>query len=196
MEYAFITLYKNKRFDFFKWRCEAHILYKLIIVFLFTCLTALGASFFRFYLPFTPVPITLQVFFVLLAGIVLGKWYGGLAQLFYVGFGVVGIPWFTTASALTGVTGGYLIGFIFAALFIGWCADRYISMRDVRGMLLLMFLAVGIIYAFGAIQFSVVMGTNIRETMTLAVLPFVLGDLVKAFFAASAGYFILPKTAY
>jgi len=75
----------------------------------FLPLTALGA-FVRVPLPFTPVPITLQTFFVLLSGAFLGRRSGSLTQLLYLVMGVCGAPIFTGAASgwiyLLGPTGG------------------------------------------------------------------------------------------
>ena len=195
MENAFIEIYKNKRYNFFRWRNETNVVYKVIMAFTFACLIGFGAMI-RFYLPFTPVPITLQVFFVLLSGIVLGRWYGGLSQITYVGLGAAGVPWFTAQSALMGVTGGYLVGFIFAAMMVGWLTDKNVRVRSFPGMLVLMLLSVGVIYAFGALQFSLIMETNFYETISLAVLPFIAGDVLKACAVATIGCAIMPKESY
>ena len=66
---------------------------RAILVVSFVIMTALGA-YVRIPLPFSPVPITLQTFFVLLCGAVLGRKFGALAQAGYVGLGVLGIPLF------------------------------------------------------------------------------------------------------
>ncbi|MBI4972331.1 MAG: biotin transporter BioY, partial [Candidatus Omnitrophica bacterium] len=85
-------------------------------------LTSLGA-FVRIPLPFTPVPITLQTFFVLLSGAFLGSNLGAVTQLSYILLGVSGLPIFTAAGSgplyLFGPTAGYLWGFVLASLFIG-----------------------------------------------------------------------------
>ena len=95
---------------------------KVIGVVIFIILTTLGA-FVRIPLPFTPVPITLQTLFVLLGGAFLGARLGSFAQLSYILLGVLGIPVFCNAGFgmiyILGPTGGYLLGFIFASLFIG-----------------------------------------------------------------------------
>ncbi len=195
MEATFINKYRQKRYNFFKWREETTILNKISLAFLFACLTALGASI-RLYFPFTPVPLTLQVFFVLISGLILGKWYGGLSQVFYVGMGVAGIPWFTAQSALTGVTGGYLVGFILAATIIGWFSHKYLQTRNILGMTLLMFTAVTVIYTCGALQFSWILHTNFPETLSLAVLPFIGKDILTALTVASLGYGIMPKNSF
>ncbi|MCX5726738.1 MAG: biotin transporter BioY, partial [Candidatus Saganbacteria bacterium] len=69
----------------------------VIGVFGFIILTAAGA-FVRIPLPFTPVPLTLQTFFVLLAGAVLGRKLGLLSQAGYVILGMLGLPIFAGAA--------------------------------------------------------------------------------------------------
>jgi biotin transport system substrate-specific component len=187
--------YKNKRYNFFKWRNETNVVYKVIMSLCMAYLTGLG-SMIRFYLPFTPVPITLQVFFVLLSGVVLGARWGGLSQAIYVALGTLGVPWFALSYGLMGVTGGYLIGFILTSTMIGWLTEKNNKFRIFPGIFGLMLLGVGIIYAFGALQFSLVMGTNIWETISLAILPFIPGDLIKAFSTATIGYVIMPKESF
>jgi len=194
--------YRYARYLIFKWRDELHLLHRLALTLAFACLTGLAAQI-RIPLSFTPVPVTAQVLAVLLSGVILGGCYGGLSQIFYVGLGTMGLPWFTGwnsgLAAITGVTGGYIIGFVPAALIIGWLTDRYTSARRFHITFLhlfqplLMAVGVGIIYIFGATQFAVVMNTGFLETMRLAVFPFILVDLAKAVVAAGVSTSILPK---
>ncbi len=192
-----ITRYRYMRYLIFKLRDELSLPYRLCLTFGFACLTGLAAQI-RIPLPFTPVPITGQVLAVLLSGIALGGYYGGLSQMFYVGLGTMGLPWFTGwnggFAAITGVTGGYIIGFIPAALMIGWLTDRYVSVRRFHFQLLLMAIGVVIIYIFGAAQFALVMNMGFLKTIKLAVLPFIPFDLMKAVMAASISANILPKS--
>ena len=192
-----IDRYRDKRYLIFKLRDELSIPYKLALALVFTCLTGLSAQI-RIPLPFTPVPITGQVLVVLLSGIALGSYYGGLSQMFYVGLGTIGLPWFSAwsggLSAISGVTGGYIIGFIPAALIIGWLSDRYVSARRFHFQLLLMSIGVIIIYACGAIQFAVVVNAGFLRAMKLAVFPFIPFDLMKAAVAAGISASILPKS--
>jgi biotin transport system substrate-specific component len=194
--------YRYARYLIFKWRDELSLLHRLGLAFAFSCLTGLAAQI-RIPLSFTPVPITAQVLVVLLSGIILGGYYGGLSQIFYVGLGTVGIPWFSGwnggLAAITGVTGGYIIGFVPAALIIGWLTDRYTAVRRFHIVflylfqLLLMTVAMSIIYIFGATQLAIVMNTGFLKTMRLAVFPFILVDLAKAVVAAGVSTSILPK---
>ncbi len=160
------------------------------MAFLFAGLTGLAAQI-RIPLPFTPVPITAQVLFVLLCGIMIGK-YAGLSQLIYVGGGAAGIPWFNNmtggVSALSGVTGGYLVGFILAAFLIGSVVESYPAiLKRFTLLFLLMLVGVGVIYTFGIIHLAFVLGVGIKEAAILGVLPFIVGDLIKASVAALIG---------
>jgi|GEM_PF-56622 biotin transport system substrate-specific component len=193
-----ITSYRQARYNFYRWRYESGFVYKLALAFMFAGLTGIGAQI-RIPLPFTPVPITGQVFFVLLSGVVLGK-YGGLSQGIYAGLGGAGIPWFNGMKGgwgvLTGVTGGYILGFILAASLIGWFVDNYTRSRTFSFQLSLMFLGVAVIYGLGSLQFSLVLGTGFNETLTKAVLPFIPGDIAKAVGVVLLATAILPKESY
>jgi biotin transport system substrate-specific component len=163
------------------------------------CLTGLGAQL-KIFLPFTPVPFTGQVLFVLLSGTLLGR-YGGLSQAIYVGIGCLGVPWFAAGmkggiEVLMGITGGYLIGFIIASTIIGFFTERYLTARNFKFQLPLMLIGIGIIYAFGAFQFSLIMHTDFQKTMLLAVIPFLPLDILKAISTSIISTAILPKESY
>ena len=84
----------------------------------FALLTALGAAV-RIPLPFTPVPITLQTLFVLLAGVTLGPRLGAASMAFYLLLGTAGYHVFAGSErcglqTIFGPTGGYLLGFLLA----------------------------------------------------------------------------------
>ncbi len=193
------TKYESAKYNFFKWRFESTFTNKIILALGFACLTGLLAQF-RFYLPYTPVPVTGQVFAVLLSGVILGRWYGGLSQGFYAAIGVAGIPWFADAKSgmavLAGVTGGYIIGFIAAALIIGWFTDMYVRSRSLIGMFCLMLLGIGIIYTAGVIQLSIVLGVNAQKAIELGALPFIGVDIYKALIVSAIAAAVTPKTAY
>jgi biotin transport system substrate-specific component len=198
---TYIDKYKNARYNFFRWRYELTLVYKISLAFCLACLTGLLAQI-RFYLPGTPVPVTGQVFGVLLAGVLLGK-LGGISQCMYVGFGAFGFPWFSGFNAgfayLIGPTGGYLMGFIIAAFFIGFFVDRYIRSRNFLSMLTIMLFSIFfLIYIPGLIQLYLWMGASISiwELLTIAVIPFIAADIIKTIIAALIATGITPKIAY
>jgi len=197
----YVNKYKNVRYNFFRWRFELDMFYKISLALTFALLTGILAQL-RFYLPGTPVPVTGQVFGVILAGVILGKW-GGVSQFLYVGIGAFGIPWFAGLSGgmayLIGPTGGYLIGFVIAAFFIGYVVDRYIRSRNFIGMLALMlFSTFFLIYIPGLTQLYLWMGgsVNFWELLTMAVIPFIAADIIKSIIAAAIASGITPKRTY
>ena len=149
---------------------------------LFAALVAVGGLF---ALPFWgPVPLTLQVFFVLLAGLVLGPRLGALAVALYLLLGLVAPVYARGTSGLgvlLGPTGGYLFGFVAAAALAGLLAGR----GGARPRLLLAaVVALVPIYAFGATWLAWQLHiADVRTALLEGVLPFVPLDLLKAFVA-------------
>ncbi len=135
----------------------------------------------RFFLPFTPVPVTGQVFAVLLAGLLLGKVFGPLSQAFYVGLGLLGVEWFSLFPLVP--TGGYLLGFIAAPYAVSFIIERAKTTDFFRTMAAL-FAGVLLIYLFGFSFFIAVTGTAPVMSLRLTVLPFIPFDLGKAVLAA------------
>ena len=196
----YVNKYKNLRYNFFRWRFELDVVYKISLALTFALLTGLLAQL-RFYLPGITVPVTGQVFGVILAGVILGKW-GGVSQCFYVGLGAVGMPWFTGLNGgmlyLFGPTGGYLIGFIIAAFFIGFVVDRYIRSRNFIGMLsLMLFSTFVLIYIPGLTQYYLWTGSiGFWKLLSMTVIPFIAADVIKAIIAAAIASGITPKRTY
>src|SRR5258707_1130777 len=93
----------------------------------FTLLSVIGAKI-RVPIPFTPVPATLQILPVLLAGLFLGARGGAASQIAYLALGLAGVPVFALPGGgpgyLLGPTGGYLIGFVAAAFVTGTVCGR------------------------------------------------------------------------
>ena len=146
---------------------------------IFTTLTTLGA-FVRIPLPFTPVPLTLQTFFVLLGGAMLGSAAGSSSQSLYLILGASGLPVFAGArgglSHLAGPTGGYLIGFVVAAYLVGKVVER----KDSSIWLILAMLAgTGVIYLLGGLRLAHFLRIGIKQTLYLGVIPFLPGDILK-----------------
>ena len=146
---------------------------------IFTTLTTL-AAFVRIPLPFTPVPLTLQTFFVLLGGAMLGSAAGSSSQSLYLILGASGLPVFAGArgglSHLAGPTGGYLIGFVVAAYLVGKVVER----KDSSIWLILAMLAgTGVIYLLGGLRLAHFLRIGIKQTLYLGVIPFLPGDILK-----------------
>jgi biotin transport system substrate-specific component len=189
------------KYDYFRWRYELSIPRKLVLA-----LTVAGAigllAQVRFILPWSPVPITGQTFGVLLAGVLLGRWWGGISLAMYGGLGIAGIPWFAGWSSGLGATGGYIIGFILAALFLGYFTDKYIRARSFTSMLGLMLVAsFVIIYVPGLVWLGLWLNAtvgveSIGAVLALGAAPFIIGDIIKAVLAVLAARGMTPKQAY
>jgi biotin transport system substrate-specific component len=194
---TYISRYRNARQSFYEWHGSTETVYKLGLALVFACLTGLGA-FVRVYTPLSPVPFTAQVLVVLLSGAVLGSVYGGISQLMYVAIGTMGVPWFAGGAGgleyVMGATGGYLMGFVLAAVVIGYFAERYVKARTVAGMLPLMMLGVAIIYGMGALWLAIVLELGVGQAIVLGVLPFILLDVIKAVIAAGVGRVVTTRT--
>jgi len=187
--------YRSARLRAFRWRAGLGITGKLLLSLAAAGFTGISAQV-GIRLPFTPVPITGQVFAVLVAGALLGGNCGALSQIIYVAAGAAGVPWFAGATAgVLGVSGGYLLGFVPAAWLVGRFTDGHRAARGIFGQACLMMAAVAVIYLFGAVQFAIVMKTGAAATLAAAVLPFVGIDAVKALGAAALTAALLPKNA-
>ncbi|MGA1839727.1 MAG: biotin transporter BioY [bacterium] len=154
---------------------------------IFIILMALGA-FVRVYLPFTPVPFTLQTLFVLLAGAFLGSVWGAGTMGLYLLMGACGFPIFAGASCgllyILGPTGGYLIGFVVAAWIVGNIigSGSNHSWAKIIGVL---FLATSAIFILGITQLILWGKCNLTQALYMGFFPFIPGSIFKIFLAAT-----------
>ena len=148
------------------------------------------AGYIAIPLPFTPVPLSLATFAVLLTGAALGPLRGGISAGLYLALGLVGFPLFAHgASGWAFSSFGYVVGYVVAALVVGILARRR-SDRTVWSTLGLAALGSLTIYAFGVPWLAAFLGVDLVTALTLGVVPFLIGDAIKI--AAMAG--LLPAT--
>lgn len=187
---------------FFEWKRGLGIAQSLLLALAYACLTGLMAQT-SFYFPWTPVPVTGQTFAVLLGAVLLGRW-GGTSQVIYTAAGAAGVPWFAGwkggLAAIAGPTGGYLIGFIFAAFFAGYFSEKYKCLRSYIGLAVLMFFANFVfVYGFGLAQLyiwlSSIKGSSmgLQYLLSIGAIPFMAGDVFKILAAAVVAKAALPK---
>jgi biotin transport system substrate-specific component len=140
-------------------------------------------------LPFTPVPITGQTFGVLLVGAAFGWSRAGLTLLLYLAEIAVGLPFAAEGKqgleilALSTASGGYLWGFLLAALLTGWLAGRGWD-RNLRSSLGVMLLGNIVIYLVGIPWLAASVHTPVAQALELGLYPFVVGDVLKLLVAA------------
>lgn len=136
-------------------------------------------------IPFFPVPLTLQTLFVLLAGTVM-KRSAVIPVSVYVILGAIGLPVFhngiTGIGTILGPTGGYLIGFIFAALVAGLAYEHASTAVRICGLAA----ATIVVYLFGIGWLMISTGLGFLPAVIAGALPFLPGDMIKA----GAAYFI------
>lgn len=151
---------------------------------LFAALTAVCS---QIALP-TPwgVPVNLALFAVYLAGVMLGPVRGTAAVAVYLLLAAVGLPVMAGFQggfgALLGRTGGYAVGYLLAALTVGFACRRR---RGFAALCAAMALGCAGCYLFGTVWFMVLTGADLLTCLTLCVLPFLPGDAVKILLAAA-----------
>ena len=135
-------------------------------------------------IPLWPVPITLQTLTVLLAGAALGPIRGGLSMGLYLVAGVAGVQWFAERNSGLGlVTFGYIVGFVLAAILVGWLARRGWD-RTFRGTIVAMVAGNLVIYAVGVPYLAWALGEDLAYAIQVGAVPFLVGDALKILLAA------------
>ena len=138
--------------------------------------------------PFSPAPISFQVLGAYLAGLWLGPLWGGFSIGLYLLVGALGQPVFSSGGAgigyLTGPTGGFLLGFLLAAILIGAIVHRSIEPRRLSSvsltrMTLALLAGLVLIYAVGAPWLGYSYEWSITKTLVTGAIVFIPGDLVK-----------------
>ena len=137
------------------------------------------------------VPFTMQTFGVFLAVGLLGGRNGTLAVLIYLLLGAAGLPVFSGFTGgighLFGVTGGYIIGFVFSALVM-WLMESLMG-RSFKTLIISMIAGLIVCYAFGTAWFIVVYtrdtgSIGVMAALTWCVFPYIIPDVLKIVLAA------------
>jgi biotin transport system substrate-specific component len=140
------------------------------------------------HLGFTPVPITLQTFAVLLVGAGLGSLLGTASLALYVLVGMIGAPVYAGGEGgwewIKGATGGYLVGFVVAAGLAGVLAERRLDRRMATAVTAMLTGNV-IVYVFGLPWLAHVADFSWQDTLEKGLYPFVVGDLLKLYLAGA-----------
>ena len=151
----------------------------------FILATTLGA-YIRIPVPGTPVPITLQTFFVVLSGAVLGARLGLFSQLGYVFLGLIGLPVFQGHSFgimhIFGATGGYMMGFMAASFLIGKMLEK--ESRNLFKILASFAIGSVVLYTLGTLWLMLIYRISFINAIAIGVLPFLTIELAKIFLAA------------
>ncbi|HEX8476226.1 MAG TPA: biotin transporter BioY [Pyrinomonadaceae bacterium] len=162
----------------------------IALVVAFSLLTALAAQI-AIPLPFTPVPLTGQVFAVLLTGALLGSRLGALAMFAYLVEGASGLPFFYGGRGgvehlLLSPTSGYLWAYPLAAFVTGALAERGWDRRYLSAATAMTLGSVIILFGgfVGLLRFM-----SPAQAFSAGVVPFIIGDVIKIALAAA----VLPS---
>jgi len=148
-------------------------------------LTAVAA---QIAVPLWPVPVTGQTLAVILVGLSLGAVRGGISMALYAVLGIVGLPVFSEASSgwgvVSGPTGGYIIGFIFAAVLTGWLAQRSWDRKVLRSFAATL-AGTAATFVIGLPWLAAYLGTvgapnDLNSVLAAGLYPFIVGGLIKA----------------
>ncbi|MBQ7288852.1 MAG: biotin transporter BioY [Clostridia bacterium] len=148
------------------------------------CLTALFAALLCLLsplsLPAGSIPVSLGSLAVYITSIYLGK-RGTLSVIVFVLLGIIGLPVFSGfrggLDVVTGLTGGYILGYIPCAWIVGFARDKWKG----KPLLLLLFMGIGtaVLYGFGSLQYALLGGIPFKTALWSGVLPFLPGDAAK-----------------
>lgn len=133
----------------------------------------------KIQVPFWPVPMTMQTFVVLVLGVAYGWRLAGATVLLYLAQGALGLPVFAGGGGLAymaGPTGGYLAGFLLAAVAVGWLAERGWA-RSAPSTLAAMLIGTAIIFGCGIAWLATLMG--LPQAISAGLVPFLLSEAVK-----------------
>ena len=163
---------------------------QMVLGALMAALMAVGAYI---AIPVGPVPIVLQNMFVMLAGLILGPWWGAASVGIYLMAGVLGMPVFSGGGAglgqFMGPTGGYLIAYLPAVIVIGIVSNlggnhpafpgakskAKVMVLDVLAMVL----GSALVYAIGVSRLKSMAGFSWEKALVVGMIPFLLGDAIK-----------------
>ncbi len=171
---------------------------------LMAALTAAGA-FIPIPVPFSPVPVTLQSLFIMIAGLILGPRWGLISISVYLLAGAGGLPVFSGATGglahFAGPTGGYLFGFLPAVFIIGLISEKAGQGKSFNHRIqmifdiLAMICGTALIYLFGVSWLVIVYagkGMTLWQGLTVGMIPFLPGDLLKIIAAGAIARSLRP----
>lgn len=170
----------------------------MILVAMFAALIAVGAFI---TIPIGPVPITLQLLFTTLAGVLLGCKRGTLAALVYMLVGLIGVPVFSGGSggfsSIVSPTFGFIIAFIFGTGLTGYIAERIKKVTFVK-LLGACYAGIAIIYLIGVPYFYFIMNFYLHKNISVwasifsCFIVFIPGDAFKCIMTSIIGVKMLP----
>ncbi|MCA0042894.1 biotin transporter BioY [Celeribacter litoreus] len=170
----------------------------IVLIALFTALTAVLAVVPPITFPVLPVPITAQSLGVMLAGGILGAKRGALSLILLLVLVAIGLPLLAGGrggfSVFFGATAGFLFGWVIAAFAIGWMTEKFWNgLSFVSATLICVAGGIVVMYAIGIPWITFSAGVPIGKAFIGSV-TYIPGDIVKALIAA--GVMVTVKRTY
>ena len=126
--------------------------------------------------------VSLQTIFVFLAALLLGPRLGSLSMIVYLIMGMIGLPVFSNyrggLDVITGQSGGFIIGFIFSAILVGFMKNINFLNKKIWYIFLVLVLGNAVIYMFGASYIAYLLNTSLLTTLATFT-QYLIGDLLK-----------------
>lgn len=168
---------------------------ELVMTGMFTAVTCIMS---QISIPIQPIPFTLGLLAIFLTGALLPPRYAFLSVLSYLLLGAFGIPVFAGLKGglqgLTGMTGGYLAGYLIIALVTSLFYQTFKKYK-LLALAIGMSLSLVLCYLIGTLWFTFITGNDFYTALTLCVFPFVLFDIVKIILAISLST-LIRKTGF
>lgn len=141
----------------------------------------------RISINLSAIPITMQTVAIFLVGFLLDVKESFILLTIYLFMGAIGLPVFANGAAglsvITGVTGGFLVGFLFSSVLISFLKKFNIN------KIIILLLANTLLYVIGVLWFMFLLKKDLLFTLKACVLPFLVGDIIKI----SLTYYIANK---
>lgn len=162
---------------------------RMIIISLLAAVLSISA-YISIPLPISTVPFTLQSLFLMVIALSMPVSISFPTVGLYLLLGAIGLPVFSNGTAgltvLFGPTGGYLFGFLFSTLVIGFIKERleyfygYLTAALIGG--------IGVVYIFGVLGLIYILGMSMDKAIAVGVIPFLPLDLFKVFISSAFVY--------
>jgi biotin transport system substrate-specific component len=143
--------------------------------------------------PFWPVPMTMQTFVTLMIGAAYGWRLAGATMIAYLVEGIAGLPVFTSGAGalyMAGPTGGYLVGFVVAAVASGWLVETGMARGAVRTLVGFLMADV-LIFVLGVAWLATLIGWD--KAIAGGLLPFLAGEALKIVLATALALGVTSK---
>lgn len=158
----------------------------LILTAFFAALTVIFSAI-SIPIPVSPVPFSLSLVAIFLAGAMLKKSHAAVAQIVYLLLGIIGLPVFSKfqggLGVIAGPTGGYLIAYPMMAFVIALIVEKT-GKRNFIVYLVSMLCGIAVLYTVGTLWLSFVAHMPFAAALSAGVIPFVIPDVIKAVLAS------------